>query len=404
MKRFVICLDGTWQKLRQDKLTNIGVIARSVAHSAPGPNGASIPQIVLYSQGVGSTIEALSDMSTLAKASSRLQQMAGGAFGEGLEDQIVDTYLRLAFNYEADDEIFIFGFSRGAYAARSLAGMINAAGIVSRRHAEQAWEAFALYRKRVTDPSDSAQKEVHAKELQTFRKLYGKGRRDAAGKRMQTDDVPNIQYLGIFDTVGQRGIPETFGALSRALNKKYGFHDLNIASNVQSARHAVAVDEDRLGFPPTLWENLEERNAASGQRRFEQCWFVGTHGDVGGGLGSPLSAPPLKWIADGAEAAGLKFYPTEESPLHEALREANADFCAPIARPSFLGGLSPMQYRLAQRRIWKDKSPPTREVAELLLHRSVAQRFVSKAVRPRYNPTPLQPFRKAIRDWVGDED
>lgn len=400
MKRFVICLDGTWQQLRQDKLTNIGTIARSIAHNGAGPNGQPIPQIVIYTQGVGSTVAALDDKrGAISKVSSRFAKVTGGIFGEGLEDQIVDTYLRLAFNFEAGDEIFIFGFSRGAFAARSLAGMISSVGIVSRRHAEQAWEAFRLYRARPAETAGDADRHEHEQSLRKFRQLYGKGRRNETGARVATDDVPPISYLGIFDTVGQRGIPETFGAISRVLNKRYGFHDMRLSANVRAARHAVAIDEDRLGFPPTLWEGLHELNDAAGARRYEQRWFVGTHGDIGGGQGSPLSAAPLKWVTEGAAEAGLAFYTTEESPLLMTLKEAGLSYDAPITRPSFWKSLSPMNYRLAQRRIWREKSSATREAAEITFHQTVVQRCVAKQLRPRYQPPPLRPFQKAIREW-----
>jgi uncharacterized protein (DUF2235 family) len=399
MKRFVICLDGTWQQLRQEKLTNIGTIARSIAHSGPGPDGP-VPQIVIYTQGVGSTVQALDDKrGAISKVSSRFAKLTGGIFGEGLEDQIVDTYLRLAFNFEAGDEIFIFGFSRGAFAARSLAGMISSVGIVSRRYAEQAWEAFRLYRARPSAEASDAEREAHDQSLPKFRRMYGKGRRDEQGARVATDDVPPINFLGIFDTVGQRGIPETFGAISRALNKRYGFHDMRLSPNVRAARHAVAIDEDRLGFPPTLWEGLDELNGGAGARRYEQRWFIGTHGDIGGGQGSPLSAAPLKWVTEGAAEAGLAFYTTDESPLLMALKEAGLGYDAPITRPSFWKGFSPMNYRFAQRRIWREKAQATREAAEITFHQTVVQRCVAKELRPRYQPAPLRPFQKALREW-----
>src|SRR5262249_20328664 len=143
-------LDGTWQTLGQEKLTNIGLIARSLAHhdKHPDAQGNPIEQIVIYQQGVGAVIHAMPKSTFLGNVSAELDKAAGGAFGEGLEDSIVQTYVRLAFNYEADDEIYIFGFSRGAFAARSLAGMISTVGIVSRRFIEQSWNAFRLYRSR----------------------------------------------------------------------------------------------------------------------------------------------------------------------------------------------------------------------------------------------------------------
>ena len=322
MKRFVVCFDGTWQKLRQAKPTNIAIIARSIAHTHTLADGSTIPQIVLYSQGVGANVDALGKDGFMDGLSEWLNRMLGGVFGEGLEDNIVETYLRLAFNYEEGDEIYVFGFSRGAFCARSFAGLVGCAGIKS-------------------------------------------------------DDAPKITYLGIFDTVGQRGVPSALGGFAAKLNKRFGFHDMRIGEGVLSARHAVAVDENRLGFPPTLWEGVDEANTRAhcqeGRQYYAQRWFIGTHGDVGGGEGSPLSAAPLKWIAEGAAECGLRFYGTygeDESPLAQAVREAGLVFKGKISRPRFWDSLSPMNYPFASRRIWAAKSRkerPTMDFAANML-------------------------------------
>jgi uncharacterized protein (DUF2235 family) len=407
MKRFVICFDGTWQQLRQDNLTNIGIIARSVAHTNTTDSG-QIPQIVIYSQGVGANTAALDKSSLIGKASQRFNRLAGGVFGEGLEDLIVDTYLRLAFNYEHGDEIYIFGFSRGAFAARSFTGLINCSGIVSRLHADQAWEAFRLYRAAPDDKASDAEKQEYAEAQKQFRRTFGKGQRAEDGTRVASEDAPSITYLGVFDTVGQRGAPDAFGWVSDLLNRRYGFHNLRICPNVRSARHAVAIDEQRLGFPPTLWDHLDASNAEAKARPgadasrtyYEQRWFVGSHGDVGGGNNSPLSAAPLKWIAEGAAACGLRFYAKhggDESPLDRTLREAGLSFDAPITRPSFWKSLSPMNYPIYTRRIWRRKGEPTPLDVDANLDGTVAQRALAPHLH--YSPSGLRPFRKALRDW-----
>jgi uncharacterized protein (DUF2235 family) len=408
MKRFVICFDGTWQQLRQDNLTNIGVIARSVAHTNT-TEGGQIPQIVIYSQGVGANTAALGKASLIGQASRRFNRLAGGIFGEGLEDLIVDTYLRLAFNYEDGDEIYIFGFSRGAFAARSFSGLINCSGIVSRLHADQAWEAFRLYRAAPEEKASDAEKAEYEEAKKLFRRVFGKGRRAEDGTRTTNDDAPPITYLGVFDTVGQRGAPDAFGWISDLMNKRYGFHNVRICPNVQSARHAVAIDEQRLGFPPTLWEHIDDSNTAAQARAgadpnrlyYEQRWFVGSHGDVGGGNNSPLSAAPLKWIAEGAAACGLRFYAKhgeDESPLDRTLREAGLSFDAPITRPSFWKSLSPMNYPIYTRRIWRAKNAPTPVDINRHLDGTVAQRALAPNLR--YSPSSLRPFRKALKDWA----
>ena len=405
MKRFVICFDGTWQMLRQPKPTNIAIIARSVAHTNTTEDGREIPQIVIYSQGVGANIDALGKDGFMDGLTEGLNKLLGGVFGEGLEDNIVDTYLRLAFNYEAGDEIYVFGFSRGAFCARSFAGLVNSAGIVSRRHAERAWDAFRLYRNRPGPGATQFQKDDYDKARSGFRILYGKGGRAADGTRMQSDEAPKITYLGIFDTVGQRGMPSALGGFARSLNKSFGFHDMKIGDNVLAARHAVAIDEKRLGFPPTLWEGVDEANQRShckGRICYQQRWFVGTHGDIGGGEGSPLSAAPLKWVAEGAAECGLRFYGTygqDESPLNQAIREAGLVFNGRISRPKFWDSLSPMNYPLYSRRIWiakTRKEQPSPDFAANVLDPTVTMRLNAKDVRPRYKPASLKPFRSVL--------
>ncbi len=406
LKRFIVCFDGTWQKLRQPQPTNIAIIARSIAHTHTLADGSTIPQIVLYSQGVGSNVDALGKDGFLDGLSEWLNRMLGGVFGEGLEDNIVETYLRLAFNYEDGDEIYVFGFSRGAFCARSFAGLIGCAGIVSRTHAEKAWDAFRLYRASPPRKATKFQLEDFERARRDFRASYGKGKRAADGTRIKVDEPPKVTYLGIFDTVGQRGVPSALGGLARFFNKRFGFHDMQIGASVLSARHAVAVDENRLGFPATLWEGVDEANkrphCVEGKQHYAQRWFIGTHSDIGGGEGSPLSAAPLKWIAEGAADCGLRFYGTygeDESPLSKTVREAGLVFKGRISRPRFWDSLSPMNYPFASRKIWAAKSrkeQPTMDYAASLLDPSVVERLSDHEMKPRYNPGPLRPFRPVL--------
>lgn len=400
MKRIIICMDGTWQSLNQPKLTNIGIIARSIAHKETLPDGKEIQQVVIYTHGVGSSMGALAQRGLLEEWSASFNRFAGGAFGEGLEDGILDTYLRLAFDYEAGDEIYVFGFSRGAFAARRLSGFINTAGIVSRRHTDKAREGFRLYYRAPGEDATDEQKRAHEEEARNFRLKYGKGDRNEDGTRRKTDDVPNITYLGVFDTVAQRGFAEVMASLTPWHEKeRYRFNNRRVARNVLSARHAMAVDEDRIGFPVSLWEGLEEDNMRVGRRAYEQRWFVGQHGDVGGGESAKLSALALKWIAEGARDAGLRFYATygdDESPLDAALREAGFD--APISRPRLAKAWQPMNYPFRTRRIWRAKERPTASDAQSLLDESVLNRVAKGDLRPRYLPGPLRPFRQAFKD------
>ena len=402
MKRIIICMDGTWQSLDQPKMTNIGIIARSVAHKETQADGSQIHQMVIYTRGVGSSMLALDQPTWFDKVSASFNRFAGGAFGEGLEDGILDTYLRLAFNYEAGDEIYIFGFSRGAYAARRLTGLINTAGIVSRRYVDMARPAIRLYYRKPKDDASDVEKQDFEREAAAFRRDYGKGDRNEDGTRRATDDVPRVKYLGVFDTVEQRGMSEVWASMTPWKEKRgrFGFSNLRVSPNVDNARHAVAIDESRIGFPCALWEGIEEDNTRLGRRAYAQRWFVGSHGDVGGGGSDVLSAAALKWIAEGARDVGLRFYATygeDKSPLDEALQKAGYD--APISRPVLAKAWQPINYPWRARRIWPGKNKPSLADAEGMLDEAAFQRANAEKLRPRYRPTPLRPFTNVLREW-----
>lgn len=406
MKRIIVCMDGTWQSLNQPQLTNIGIIARSIAHKETRADGSEVHQTVIYTHGVGSSMGALAQRGFFESISYALNRLFGGAFGEGLEDGILDTYLRLAFDYEEGDEIYIFGFSRGAFAARRLSGFINTAGIVSRRHTDKAREGFRLYYSAPGEDATDEQRREHAAAAAKFRMDYGKGARNEDGTRRATADVPPIKFLGVFDTVAQRGLAQVIASITPwTETRRFSFVNQRISKNVENARHAVAIDEARIGFPCSLWEDLDDDNKRVGRRAFEQRWFVGTHGDVGGGeKNTALSAGALKWVAEGAAAAGLRFYATygdDESPLDAALRSAGFD--SPISRPSFGKAIMPLNYPWRARRIWRQKIKPTRVEAEFLLDESVFKRSGAEKLRPRYLPASLRPFRTAFKDWLKDQ-
>lgn len=401
MKRIVVCMDGTWQSLNQESLTNIGIIARAVGHKETRSDGQFTYQTVIYTQGVGASLSAVARRNVTQLLGTTFHRITGGALGEGLEDAVLDTYMRLAFDYETGDELYIFGFSRGAYAARRLSGLINTSGIVSRRFTHKAREAFRLYYSKPRDHDPPKLKTDFDGEASQFRMLYGKGERNEDGTRRQTDDVPPIQYLGVFDTVAQRGMGEILSSmLPWSHGHLFRFKNYRVSPNVRYARHAVALDEARLGFPVRLWDGIEEDNQRFGEQRYQQRWFVGGHGDIGGGCDSPLSPYALKWICDGAAKAGLRFYAqwgADKSPLHEALETASATGVP--ARLPWWKALQPLHYPLRARKVWSGRNRPELEDLENLLDESVLERCAAEDLRPRYRPGPLRPFRAAIKKW-----
>jgi uncharacterized protein (DUF2235 family) len=267
-KRIVFCADGTWDAPVAS--TNVYLIYKALTVTAD--------QVTYYDDGIGSEATGL----------SRVLQ---GAFGDGLFQKIQDGYTEIAHVYEPGDQIFLFGFSRGAYTARSLAGMIAICGLPSGSFTDNCvTQAFAAYR----DPVNRS----------TILATLGACRLDNA----------QIQMIGVWDTVGSLGVPAIFGGIDE---NRYGFLDTSLHPDVKNACQALAIDEQRAQFPATLWTG----EPAPGQT-IEQVWFSGCHGDVGGGTaqGGPVDAGTrlcditLGWMIRKAEGQGLTFDPAAIAP------------------------------------------------------------------------------------------
>ena len=233
--------------------------------------------------------------------SDLFKKILGGAIGLGLKKIVLDCYGFLVDDYEAGDAIYILGFSRGAYAARALAGLIGASGIARRPSAdlfEIAWQHY-----RVSPASRQQPWSANWADRSTIAKY----RSTAQGKTFH--DTRSIKCVGVWDTVGSYGIPAGFGLapLARYIALIFlGFHDTSFGEHVDVGLHAVAVDEHRRPFVPTLW------TIAKGQQprgHVEQTWFAGAHRNVGGGYpDSGLSDLALIWMIARVRAlTGLEF-------------------------------------------------------------------------------------------------
>jgi uncharacterized protein (DUF2235 family) len=272
-KRLVICCDGTWNTPdeRSEGVrapTNVSKIALGVADH----DGDATPQLVHYQRGVGTR---------------RFERFAGGAFGYGLSRNVLDCYRFLVEHYEPGDELYFFGFSRGAYTARSIVGFIRNCGILRPEHRDRIDEAYRLYRSRADRHKPSA---IQAR---TFRRTYA-----------HEDETP-VELVGVWDTVGALGIPSG-GLRPPLVSRFWGFHDTELSPSVGAAYQALAIDEQRGPFTPTLWK----RHPAAAGQIVEQVWFAGVHRDVGGGYRQPeLSEIPLLWMVGRAAARGLAFAP-----------------------------------------------------------------------------------------------
>ena len=256
-KRIIYCADGTWDS--PVDATNVYAMFKAITITAG--------QVAYYDDGVGSD-------------GTPLQQATGGAFGDGLFQKITDGYTKIAHAYEQDDEIFIFGFSRGAYTARSIAGMIAICGLPTGNFSNQfITDAFQAYRNR--------------NQLAAFTAEYNPYN-------------AKIKMVGVWDTVGALGIPAIFGGIN---TQQYGFLDTNLHPDVLNAYQALAIDERRQEFPPTLWTPLVP--PVPGQV-LQQIWFSGVHCDVGGGYSDDdsLSDITFSWMLSKAIALGLQVDPS----------------------------------------------------------------------------------------------
>lgn len=267
-KKLILFCDGTWNQL-SDTPTNVAKLFAATQQDAAD----GTPQIVHYVAGVGTR--------------SWIERGIGGAFGWGISQNIKEGYRFICGNYEPGDEIYLFGFSRGAFCVRSLAGLIYNVGILKRAHIRHIDEAYAGYKSKAPAWHPNPKKGHAAK---AFRERYAYG-------------GETVRFLGVWDTVGALGSP--YGLVMGWLTDRlFGcrFHDTKLSRIIVSASHALARDEHRWPFRPTLWV-LDERHAAE---QFHVMWFPGVHADVGGGYAEEgLSDQALLWMAREAAAQGL---------------------------------------------------------------------------------------------------
>jgi uncharacterized protein (DUF2235 family) len=278
-KKLIVCCDGTWNdpdELRDHiaKPTNVAKLALALVSDVD--NAETEPsQLVHYEPGVGT---------------SRDERLIGGAFGYGLSRNIINGYRFLAQRYEPGDKVYLFGFSRGAYTARSLAGLIHNCGILRQDCVDQVDTAFAFYRDRTN--------QTHPKTIAShiFREDY-------------SHPDSKVFFIGVWDTVGALGIPEEIPGweeLSKVFTgweQMWGFHDTQLSREVSFAYHALGIDEERPPYKPTLWTQADETD-----QTLEQVWFAGVHSEVGGGTSDcSLSDIPFLWMVDKARAQGVEF-------------------------------------------------------------------------------------------------
>ena len=273
-KRIIICADGTWNvppgtKAGDEAPTNVWLLYQLIKDV--GNDG--MPQLKYYHAGVGTV-------------GDWVRRVVDGATGGGLAWNMVDCYQFLVDHYNPGDHVYLFGFSRGAYTVRTLAGLIRNSGIVKRdgidatASRQRIKDAYALYRDRTDETTPVAARAVDFRAANSHPDFH-------------------IACIGVWDTVGALGVPATRFSPIAWLNDKYRFHDVTLSAYVDAAFHAMAIDERRGPFTPTLW--IQQPQAAESRQVMEQVWFPGVHSDVGGGYLWPergLANETFEWMID----------------------------------------------------------------------------------------------------------
>ena len=287
MRHLFLAFDGTWNEPDTnlsdgDQNTNVRRAYQALEPKTP----AGVEQLKFYFKGVGT---------------DPLERVRGGLFGKGLSDRILSGYRYLVKYCRPGDKVFFIGFSRGAYTARSLAGMIERVGLLPSQKAHQIDAAYQIYR--------------------------GRNRVQQRAFRSRFSRVIRVEALAVWDTVGALGIPlSSFGGFNR---RRYEFHDTRLGKSVRQAYQALAIDEHRADYQATLWQP-----PAITDQSIEQRWFAGSHSDIGGGYtDARLAEASLYWIVNSLQSLGLAFQLLPSKIWHPPLplpEDSYADFLAGI--------------------------------------------------------------------------
>jgi uncharacterized protein (DUF2235 family) len=276
-RNIVLCCDGTANQFSESN-TNVVKLYSTLEHD-------SSRQLTYYHPGLG-TMEPAGALTTFSRKVTRL---LGMAIGYGLANDIRDAYVFLMQNFEKDDNVFLFGFSRGAYTVRAVGSLLNMYGLILRGNEPLVPYAIRLMTG-ISRANENVPKEREAKSS------YFELARDFKATMSRADCKP--WFVGIWDTVN------SIGWIDNPLKLPYVTNN----ADIQIGRHAVAIDERRAFFRTHLWIPPDDPSAAHGPKDVKQVWFPGTHSDVGGGYAeseSGLSKIALEWMLAEATAKGL---------------------------------------------------------------------------------------------------
>ena len=261
-KNIVIFSDGTGQKGGVGSNTNVYKLFNMIEDRTDR-------QIAYYDQGLGTD----------------WRKITGSIVGRGFSKNILECYRFIFENFEANDQIYLFGFSRGAATVRSLSAFIHLFGVLPKSRSDLIEQAFDIYKIRKTE-----ERELKAKAfIKKHHTMWCK-----------------IKFLGVWDTVAALGLPIKWLSVGIDQLFPHKFHNFELSESVEFARHALSIDDERKTFHPMIWDPLENNQLPD---KMKQVWFCGVHTDVGGGYREDdLSIITLKWMIREAEAKGLIIY------------------------------------------------------------------------------------------------
>lgn len=293
-KNIILCSDGTGQKGNYGSDSNVYKLYRMIdLHS-------NVEQITFYDNGVGT-----SDSDSDSKSNSVLR-MVSSAFGFGFQDNVCDLYRFLARHYESGDQIYFFGFGRGAATVRACVGFIHHCGLLNKNHAEL--QTDAAFEARIQDAMQCYQQWQTSDKENEFKKKWA-----VQDEKYAPQGDLKIHFIGVWDSVSALGFPKDIPFLSKLFDpmdkRQSGFYDFELNKQVEYAYQALAIDDARQTFHPLIWD--ESRGNV-----VEQVWFSGAHSNVGGGYPrSELSDVAFDWMLERAEQHGLKFVANERQSI-----------------------------------------------------------------------------------------
>jgi len=280
MKKIILLADGTWNRPNQKDRSrvnpsNVVKFYRALSDTSLDKQ----PQLKKYIMGIG-------------VKENIFKHYYSGITGMGIMQNIQKLYKFLVEHYEEGDELFLLGFSRGAYTIRSLSALIYKCGILTKDKINRISDVYNFYRNKKRTYED----------LEDFR-----------SKNCWNDKNNSVKFIGVWDTVGALGFP--IRGLKWITEKRFGFHSERLMPNVENAFQALAIDEKRKNFEPSLWKT---QSLKTGQR-VEQVWFAGSHSNIGGGYDEAgLSDTTLQWMMDMAGLFNLSF---DAKYIHDYVQE-----------------------------------------------------------------------------------